>query len=362
MRLRPILLFLLLILAAMPARASDDVFTEGPVPVDATAKNAAAAREAARLDGQRRALRLLLQRLTPAAEWSQLPSPGDAAIANLIRDFEVVNEKSSGVRYLADYTYRFRPDPVRRLLRDANLAFAETPSKPVIVLPVLVRSNRPVLWDDPNPWREAWAGRKAVQGLVPVSVPVGDLADVQAIDAQQALAADTDALDRIAKRYGGGDVVVAQATDRSDGSELTVVQTTVARFGLAPMPAVTRTWRANPGESEADFLARVVDGAVQTVNEAWKKDNLLRFGQEATLAVVVPIGSLADWVAVRDRLAEIAAVRRSDLVSLSRQEAHLELHYVGDPAQLRLALAQRDLVLAEGTPYWTLQRRGANPQ
>jgi hypothetical protein len=36
----------------------------------------------------------------------------------------------------------------------------------------------------------------------------------------------------------------------------------------------------------------------------------------------------------------------------------LDLKYVGDPAQLRTALAQRDLVLAEGEPYWTLRPRG----
>ena len=49
-----------------PARAADarDVFTVAAVPVDATAANASAARDAARSDGERRAYTMLLDRLT----------------------------------------------------------------------------------------------------------------------------------------------------------------------------------------------------------------------------------------------------------------------------------------------------------
>jgi hypothetical protein len=62
---------------------------------------------------------------------------------------------------------------------------------------------------------------------------------------------------------------------------------------------------------------------------------------------------------VRDRLAGIPAVRASRLVSLGRDGARVEIRYVGDPSQLRLALAQRDLDLEGGEPDWVLQRRSA---
>ena len=39
--------------------------------------------------------------------------------------------------------------------------------------------------------------------------------------------------------------------------------------------------------------------------------------------------------------------------------ARVEIRYVGDPGQLRLALAQRDLDLEGGEPDWVLQRRSA---
>jgi hypothetical protein len=58
-------------------------------------------------------------------------------------------------------------------------------------------------------------------------------------------------------------------------------------------------------------------------------------------------------------------VRSSQLMSIDRGGAKVEIHYVGDPAQLRLALAQRDLELSGSDPDWVLRQRvagGAPPR
>jgi hypothetical protein len=86
---------------------------------------------------------------------------------------------------------------------------------------------------------------------------------------------------------------------------------------------------------------------------------MLNPSQTGTLVVTVPAGDLQSWVAVRDQLNGIPAIQSSDLIALDRQGARLALHFVGDPQQLRLALAQRDLELSGGAPDWVLRRRGA---
>jgi hypothetical protein len=344
-----------------PARAQPAEVFSITVPVDATAASAAQAREAARGEGQRRAFRALLERLVPASEWRRLPRVDDATLTNMVTDFEVAGERSSAVRYLADYSFRFRPDDVRRLLRDNGIPFAETKSKPVVVLPVLVRGERAVLWEDPNPWRTAWAGLKP-DGLVPFAVPRGEATDAAAIDAPAALQAKPDALVAIAQAYGADDVVVVAATQRGEG-EVRALDLAGKRYGSAqPGTLGGGNYRANANESEADFLARVAGLAARDIEEAWKKDNLLQFGQEGHLLVAVPVEALADWVAVRDRLAGVAAIRRVDVLSLSGQQVSLQVTFVGDPSQLRLALAQRDLVLTAGEPEWTLRRRAGARQ
>lgn len=338
------------------AAAQDDVFTVADVPVDATASSAVAAREAARADGQRHAFRMLLERLTLVADRGRLPRVGDQQLTEMVRDFEVANERSSAVRYLASYTFRFRPDAVRKLLRDAGIPFAETVSKPVVVLAVLRRGNATLLWDDPNPWRAAWSDHNGSGGLVPFIVPLGDAADVAAIGADEALAADPAALGRVAALHGGGDILIAAATQHPTGELQTTLRRVSAPGGASEIS--NAAFRPNAGESEGDFMARAAAAGAADVEEAWRRENVLATGKEGVLTAAVPITDLADWVTVRDRLKSVPTVKRSEIITLDKQAARIEIHYLGDPARLRLALAQRDLVLDGSEDSWTLRPRG----
>jgi hypothetical protein len=360
-RVAALFIVMLLAIATASGQARFDVFTVAPVPVDVTAANATTARDQAISEGEQRGFRLLLERLTLAGDRSKLPTPGTAQLNDLVQGFEVAHERRSGTRYIADFTIHFRAGAVRQLLRQAGIRFAETASKPVLVLPVWHEGERTVLWDDPNPWRDGWASYKPVPGLVPLVRPVGELEDVQAIDADAAARGDDEKLQAIAHRYGDVDVLVSQATLKTDGAQH-ALDVTTTRY-TPGLPGTEQTWVtstiANPGESDADMIARAVAEAAGQLEEAWKAANALDLSQSGTIYARVPAASLQEWVAVRDRLNGIPAVRSSRLVSLDRGGAHVEIRYVGDQQQLRSSLAQRDLDLSGSEPDWTLERRGA---
>jgi hypothetical protein len=70
--------------------------------------------------------------------------------------------------------------------------------------------------------------------------------------------------------------------------------------------------------------------------------------------VSVPIGSLADWLAVRKKLGEVSVVRRAEVILMSRAEVRLALHFIGEVDQLALALGQADLHLLREGDLWVL--------
>ena len=72
----------------------------------------------------------MLKRLTLRIDHDRLPVLDAKQISAYVQDFGVTNEKNSRIRYLADLTYRFKPNDVRLLLRDSEVQFAETISKP----------------------------------------------------------------------------------------------------------------------------------------------------------------------------------------------------------------------------------------
>jgi hypothetical protein len=64
-------------------------------------------------------------------------------------------------------------------------------------------------------------------------------------------------------------------------------------------------------------------------------------------------------VQLRSRLASVSVIRKIDLLSLSRQEARIEVKYVGSQDQLKSSLAEVNLDLGGGDPIWRIQASGA---
>ena len=299
----------------------------------------------------------MLARLVPDREQARVPRLTAADIAELIRDFGVDTEKTSSVRYLAPLRVRFQRAGVRRLLRDTGVPFAETRSKPVLVLPVYRRAGALLLWDRANGWREAWGELPPSDGLVPMILPKGVLEDVNDIGPEQALRGEEARFRAIAKRYGATDILLAVARLGTDRSANTfVLHVEVSRFGKAGQGrTIVRSFSAKPGQSVRQLLGHSAREIRKRIEESWKQDNLLRFGDARWLTAVTPLSGLSDWVNVRRRLAEIAFVQASDLMSLSRREATIRLSFIGDEEQLILALAQRDLNLTRGAVTWQLE-------
>lgn len=334
------------------------------VTVDITADSAQVARTQALAEGERKAFRKLLERLTLQAYHDRLPEVADDKITALLVDFSVAEEKASSVRYIAKLDYHFRADGVRELLDAYGIPYAETVSKPVLLLPVYQSAGALLLWDDPNPWRAAWDGLGAdsVGGLVPMVLPVGDLQDVGAIGAEQAIEGDMQRLEEIAGRYDAGDVVVAHGILRMDSvGGLPELEVYLTRFGSALQEqTVVKSFSATPGESIEQLLARAARALKSQVEDNWKQDNLIEAGMAQVLPVQVRVRGLKDWVRVRDRLNGVAIMRNAEVVLMRRDEVRLNLHFIGDAEQLALSLDQADLVLWEEAGNWYLGQKIPN--
>lgn len=322
-----------------------DPFTVSAVAVDKTAQSAAAARADAIAEGQRVALQLLIKRLAAKPASDRIAATVTAArAAELVRDFDIAEEKSSGVRYIAKLNVRFKPDAVRAMLRAEGAPFAETASRPLVVVPVYEGGGgAPTLWDNPNPWREAWNAKLPRDGLVPMILPAGDPSDAGTIKAEQARDGDSVKLRALAAKYNAGGTLVPVAKLDASGE----VQVTSTRLGATGAPqTVVERFKPSPGESREALLQRAADSVATQIEERWKQDNLLRVGgSEQALEADVPFGSLREWVEIRSRLGRVAQVRRSDVRAISKRDAHVIVYYVGDEAQLTQALAQLDLRL-----------------
>ncbi|MCE2492510.1 MAG: DUF2066 domain-containing protein [Alphaproteobacteria bacterium] len=348
----------------MAGAQSSDSFSVSDVGVDAVAETATEAREIAVASGQREALDRLIRRLTLRENRLQIPELADAAIAPLVRGIEIEEEKTSSKRYLASLTVSFKKNEVRTLLRGNGIPFSETPSKPLLVLPVYEAAGARNLWDDSNPWWVAWQARSERDSLVPLVIPVGDLTDIATIGAQQALSGDDQPLAVIARRYGAADVLVAHAILRHDlAAGIPRLSVTLHRHGSESNSIVVESFSGVSRTMVDGLLERAAEEVASQIEENWKRLTLLRFEDEGMLSARVPLSGLVDWVEVRSRLSRAPEVSRVEILQVNREAAQVALHYFGSPQQLAVTLAQRDLDLVGEEGSWSVrlrEKRGAS--
>jgi len=295
--------------------------------IDATAGSAVLARDVAMAQGRADAWTKLYRRFTAAAEWGRQPQLTDAQLLRLVRSFEVAGERRSTTRYLADVTYNFNPDAVRLVLRQANIPYTETRSRPALVIPLIEDKA----FDAASPWAMVWQDASFVQGLVPMIAVMGDDEDQATVSRPDLTQLDWAGFEALAAKYDASEVILAIASE--DGNTLQVIEVTqmgrsASAFGFA----------------QSDFMADA-DAVADKVAESWKGRNAVDFGTRARLTADVQFVSLAQWASIRSQLRAVRAVADVDVVGIAANEAEIAVAYFGRVEQLRDALAQQNLVL-----------------
>ncbi len=349
---------LLLLAAAPPGRADDAAYRVGGVAVEAAAGTAVEARERALADAHGRAFARLAARLVPAGAATEVPRLDPSGISSLVASIEIEKENAFANRYRARLSFQFERAAVRRLMRSRELPFADAVGVPTLVLPVLRRAGAYLLWDRPNPWRDAWTELAGGDGLVPLIVPQGGLSDIQAISAAQAAIGDPARLAAITARYRAGAVIVAIAalTYGADGSPRLRTRRSRHPPGEARDAAAGRSFAAD-GDIAALMGAAAARMAAD-IQEAWKRRHLLRFDGARRLLAAAPLAGLAHWVEIRRRLARIPAIGETRLLSLSRARAVLALSHYGAQDRLSEALARQRMTLLREDGGWVIRFAG----
>lgn len=338
--------FLLLTISASPdAQAAADIYTVSNIRVDERANDEVSAKSTGIAKGQREALRTLFERMTLRADYDRLPTVTDEMVSQTLRDIAVSDEKFGGGRYLATLSVRFKPEEVRGILRGDGIPFAEVESRPNLLLPVYQNAGTTVLWDEPNPWFDAWLEREMPTGLVPLVLPLRDLSDISTISADQAVAGDLARLQAIADMYDAFGTVVAVVQPSVDPvtNVPTLEATMTTQLPGEAARVATRTVRGTEAEAMGPLFQTAADELVIELEEAWKRDNLEQPGSQQQIRVVVPVSKLGEWLDVKRKLSSVPSVKELTVARLSVREAEVDVTFLGQPDQLRRALAQKDL-------------------
>ena len=335
----------------------ETLLTAQAVQVDVTASSVTEARERGLTQGRVAGYRKVIARIVAREDMDRVPQLNSTQIIDLVRDFSIGNERSSAVRYLADLTVRFDPAAIRRLLRNANIPFTETLSKPLVVVPMMRSAAAApwLLWDDANVWRAAWARVPQDLGLVGLIVPAGTRDDAATLSTTQAAGKDLSALNALAQKHDAGGAVIVMATGVGDNVEINISE---VRSDL-PAEDMSLLQAPQAGQARDEFLTAAATSASVAVQDSWKHRNRVAFGGTTQITVLVPVADLKEWLTIKKRLDDVPLIDRLDVQAMTKDRAQVTLYYAGAQRQLELAMSQHDLTLALQYGVWIIQARNS---
>ena len=198
--------------------------------------------------------------------------------------------------------------------------------------------------------------RTRVSGLVPMVFGKGDLTDISLISAELAVKGDKQRIFAVAKRHKVRAVLVVFASLGSTAEGLKELEITVLRHNQNKSETLyTTRIRAKKDEGIGALLSRSANETVLKIEDLWKAENLLRFESTGVMAAVLPIKNLKEWVDAKKRFEKVAVIESIDLILLSRTEVRINIHFIGENKQLKLALAQIDMELYREQGSWTVK-------
>ncbi|MEO1038337.1 MAG: DUF2066 domain-containing protein [Pseudomonadota bacterium] len=333
-----------------------DPFTIARVPVDESAGNATQAQRQALTTAQTLAADRLLQRLTLPEDRldGRLPTITPEEAAELVSGIQIANEQRSATRYIANVTVSFDRRAVQDFLNRFDVPFVEAQSGRTLVVAVSDDETGQVTLQ--SEWAEAWINGGFQYALTPMigfgarqgadGQPLG----AEILSARAALNGDVDALQAVAALYNADRVLVVGARAGADGAAAAsgrVYARDGAEWLVQPIPGVV----SNEGFAGAAELI------VAREEELWKREVIVRGGEERELAITALFQGHSQWRLMQGALTQASLVSDARLDGLSSTGAAMTLRHRGSLDQLGAELRARGLILEQVEPLgWTVRQ------
>jgi len=338
--------------------AASKVFTVANYPVEATAKDAVAAKEKAHSEGQQAALGALLKRLVPVTAYNRIDHLKTISADTLIDGVAVRSEQNSSTRYIASLDFSFQADAVRDLLNREGVPFVEQQSPRIVLVPVMAEAGDGGLRYKAasGEWAQIWKGLDLDNTLTPIRIETL-LPSVHEDTVIAALNGD-DTVERIlTSEYKADYVLFAIAEVDAADKKLNV---TLAGIDAAGLVSWRRSYQITHGDVgyAMEFAAVVSQGVLEGRWKVAKSEEGRGgggFGGGSAVQMSVEFSSLDEWNDLRRVLLDLPGVDDVRIGAISARSAEVSVRYPGGGNGLASALASQGLALMDAGGTWVLR-------
>jgi hypothetical protein len=353
--MRRLILALVAILVAASAAsqlAAADPFTVSGIKVDATARSAIEAQTKAINSGRAKAWQTLYRRLTKQQDWDRQPALDDATLQRLVRSYQARDQRSSTTRFVANMTYVFNSNAVRRILQQATVAYSDVTARPLLVIPLAPG------WSSQTPWTHAWKDSRFARGAVPLVLPLADTVDESALSSLHFDSAAWQDVEPMASREHATEAYLVLVIPQR--AQMIVK---IRRLASSPGPTIPDlSVPVQPKTPAAQAFDKVADAAANAIIDSSKSRSVIDFAKRSKLLASMHVETLAEWAQTLQKLETVSTVSDVSVVAVDIGEARVAISYVGTTDQLNEQLARAGLALSNDNGQWWLSRSESGGQ
>jgi hypothetical protein len=338
----------------LSAAPRDKVYTIANYPVEATAKDAVAAKEKAHADGQQAAFGALLKRLVPVTSYAQVDRLKAIQAANFVDGVAIRSESNSRTEYIASLDFSFQADAIRNLLKREGVPFIEEQSPTLVLIPVMTQSDpsggvryRP----GGDSWTKAWKVLDLENTLTPMRIETLQ-PSIHDDTINAALAGDDSAERVLTTEYKADFVMFAIAEIDESSKQLNV---TLAGIDAAGLVSWRRGYHIDGGDAgyAMELAAVVTQGVLEGRWKVAKTED--GSGAGGIIQMAVAYSTLEEWDDLRRQILETPGVDDVRIGTVSSNSADVSVRFPGGGTSLAAVFARQGLKLSGSGRAWSLR-------
>jgi uncharacterized protein DUF2066 len=352
------------------ARAADTLYDVAKVSVDATDKDAVAAKakgmKAAELD----ALNVVLKRLMPVSAYAQLPDLSQQNVDEMVSSVSIRSEQNSATRYIASLDVSFNAEAVKQLLDSQNIPYSEARAEAISILPLTLDGG--AVKSD-GAWPQAWEDLDLAHSVTPATI-LKPRPDLTAETVKSVLGGDAQAFALMQADYSYAPLVIAVG-EAGDGGKF--VTRLVGADSVGP---INYGHTDNFGGNAKQVAGQAATVAFGIIENRWKvtqdqpaipaaapAEAATGDGQAPqpgasaevprNVQAMVQFTGLKDWQEIRARLMQVAGIQALEVNALSARAASITFDYAGSLGKLQADLSQSGFAFDEKDGTFVLRSK-----
>ena len=189
-------------------------------------------------------------------------------------------------------------------------------------------NNRLILWDDPNPWFEAWLSRPLDSNLNKFLLPSGEVDDLITLSAIDAKNLQYYKLKNISIKYGAKKILVLIVNVNKKQNDYTLDLKVFN--GLEQKEVSLEGFNFLPSNDLNKDLLKLANQFSFYYDDLWVKKNIDKNNLKSRWVVEIRYTKFNQWIKIKNKLLNSDKVTNLVVSRLSNKKAFLEINIISD--------------------------------